>query len=184
MQSEALTLYKLIILYILEKVDFPLSNSQVSNFILEKEYTNYFTIQQAISELIESDLIHCETIRNTTLYRVADAGRETLEYFNSQISDAIKKDIIEYLKENKYTLREEVSTLSDYFQSKPNEYIVRCQVKEKDSSVIELNLTVPSEEEATTICNNWRGKSQEVYSFIVRTLMTSKEQTDTHIDKQ
>lgn len=183
MQSEALTLYKLIILYILEKVDFPLSNAQVSNFILEKEYTNYFTIQQAISELIESDLIHCETIRNTTLYRVADSGRETLEYFNNQISDAIKKDIIEYLKENKYTLREEVSTLSDFFQSKPNEYIVRCQVKEKDSSVIELNLTVPSEEEASTICSNWRGKSQEVYSFIVRTLMASKEQTDTEIDK-
>lgn len=184
MQSEALTLYKLIILYILEKVDFPLSNAQVSNFILEKEYTNYFTIQQAISELIESDLILCETIRNTTLYKVADSGRETLEYFNSQISDAIKKDIIDYLKENKYMLREEVSTLSDYFQSKTNEYIVRCQVKEKDSSVIELNLTVPSEEEATTICNNWRGKSQEVYSFIVRTLMASKEQTDTDIDEQ
>ena len=91
MQSEALTLYKLIILYILEKVDFPLSNAQVSNFILEKEYTNYFTIQQAISELIESDLIHCETIRNTTLYRVADSGRETLEYFNNQISFFIYK---------------------------------------------------------------------------------------------
>ena len=56
-------------------------------------------------------------------------------------------------------------------------------MKEKDSSVIELNLTVPSEEEASTICSNWRGKSQEVYSFIVRTLMTSKEQTDTEIDK-
>ncbi|WP_455715392.1 DUF4364 family protein [Anaerosporobacter sp.] len=183
MQSEALTLYKLIILYILEKVDFPLSNAQVSNFILEKEYTNYFTIQQAISELIESDLILCETIRNTTLYKVTESGRETLEYFNNQISDAIKKDIIDYLKENKYTLREEVSTLSDYFQSKPNEYVVRCQVKEKDSSVIELNLTVPSEEEASTICNNWRGKSQEVYSFIVKTLMISKdsEETDTEI---
>lgn len=180
MQSEALTLYKLIILYILEKVDFPLSNAQVSNFILEKEYTNYFTIQQAISELIESELILCETIRNTTLYKVTESGRETLDYFNTQISDAIKKDIIDYLKENKYTLREEVSTLSDYYQSKTNEYIVRCQVKEKDSSVIELNLTVPSEEEASTICNNWRGKSQEVYSFIVKTLMVGHETDDTN----
>ncbi|MFW5631973.1 MAG: DUF4364 family protein, partial [Acetivibrio ethanolgignens] len=33
--SDALTLYKLIILFILDKVDFPLTNAQLSNFILE-----------------------------------------------------------------------------------------------------------------------------------------------------
>ena len=55
MQPDTLTLYKLIILYILDKVDFPLTNAQVSDFILEKEYTNYFNIQQAISELITQE---------------------------------------------------------------------------------------------------------------------------------
>ena len=40
MQSDTLTLYKLIILFILDKVDFPLTNAQLSDFILEKEYTN------------------------------------------------------------------------------------------------------------------------------------------------
>ena len=48
--SEAFTLYKLIVLYMLEKVDFPLTNGQISEFILEKGYTSYFTLQQAISE--------------------------------------------------------------------------------------------------------------------------------------
>jgi hypothetical protein len=162
----------------LEQVDFPLSNAQVSNLILEKEYTNYFTIQQAISELVEAEFILCETIRNTTLYRVTESGRETLDYFNNQISDAIKNDIVNYLRTNKYSLREEVSTLSDFYQSKPNEFIVRCQVKEKDSTVIELNLTVPSEEEATTICSNWRSRSQEIYSFIIRSLISGKDQAD------
>ena len=37
--SEAFTLYKLIVLYMLEKVDFPLTNGQISEFILDKEYT-------------------------------------------------------------------------------------------------------------------------------------------------
>lgn len=40
--AEPFTLYKLIVLYMLEKVDFPLSNTQISDFFLEKEYTNYF----------------------------------------------------------------------------------------------------------------------------------------------
>ena len=46
--SEAFTLYKLIVLYMLEKVDFPLTNGQISEFILEKGYTSYFTLQQPL----------------------------------------------------------------------------------------------------------------------------------------
>ena len=34
--GESLTLYKLIVLYMLEKVDFPLTNAQISGFILDK----------------------------------------------------------------------------------------------------------------------------------------------------
>jgi len=34
--SETYTLYKLIVLYMLDKVDFPLTTSQISEFILEK----------------------------------------------------------------------------------------------------------------------------------------------------
>ena len=42
-------LYKLIVLYMLNKVDFPLTNAQISEFILDEGYTTYFKLQQAIS---------------------------------------------------------------------------------------------------------------------------------------
>mgnify|MGYP000709529207 CR=1 FL=1 len=42
--AEAFKLYKLIILYMLDKVDFPLTNSQISEFILNEGYTTYFKI--------------------------------------------------------------------------------------------------------------------------------------------
>ena len=44
--SETFTLYRLMILYMLDKVDFPLTNTQITNFIQEKDYTDYFTVQQ------------------------------------------------------------------------------------------------------------------------------------------
>ncbi len=173
MQADPLTLYKLIILYILHKVDFPLTNAQLSGFILEKEYTNYFNIQQAISELTSQELISVSSVRHSSYYRITDAGKETLNFFNNNISDAIKKDIAEYLGKNKYSLREEVSTLADYYEEKKNEYVVRCQVKEQNSSIIDLSLTVPTEETAAAICNNWSKKSQEVYSYLMKTLLDS-----------
>ncbi len=43
------TIYKMTVLTMLDKVDFPLSNTQIANFFLEYDYTDYFTIQQIIS---------------------------------------------------------------------------------------------------------------------------------------
>ena len=57
MIEKSSTLYKMIILYMLEKVSFPLSNSQITNFFLDREYTTYFHVQQTIHDLMESNLI-------------------------------------------------------------------------------------------------------------------------------
>ena len=63
MIESSFTLYKLIILYMLQNVNFPLSNTQISDFILEKEYTNYFHLQEALSELQDTKLIEIEKVR-------------------------------------------------------------------------------------------------------------------------
>ena len=138
--SDALTLYKLIILFILDKVDFPLTNAQLSNFILEKEYTNYFNIQQSINELESTGLIKKETIRNSSLFRITSAGTQTLSFFDNEISDAIKSDILNYLKANRYSLREEVSTQANYYNTKNGEFIAHCYVIEKKNKLIEIHL--------------------------------------------
>ena len=98
MQQETLTLYKLIILFMLDKVDFPLTNAQISDFILEKGYTNYFHIQQSVSALQDNDFITTETIRNSSYLRITDAGREVLGYCLSDISPTIQKEIMDYLQ--------------------------------------------------------------------------------------
>ena len=48
MLSDPITLYKLMILYMLDHVNFPLTNSQLTDFFLDHEYTTYFTLQQAL----------------------------------------------------------------------------------------------------------------------------------------
>ena len=76
--SEPFTLYKLIILYMLQKVDFPLTNSQISEFILDRGYTTYFTLQSVLSELAESDMIRQEIILNSSYYSLTESGEEAL----------------------------------------------------------------------------------------------------------
>ena len=153
--AEAATQYKLIVLYMLDKVDFPLTNTQISNFMLNKDYTTYFTIQQAISELIDAELIRTESTYNNTHYYITPAGRETLSYFPDKISDAIKADVIDYFQENQMKLKQEISMIADYYKTTAQEFAVRCQIKEKNRSLIDLTITVKSKAEAQAICSNW-----------------------------
>ena len=122
MTQDPLTLYKLIVLYMLGKAAFPLTKAQVGNFILEKEYTNYLTLQQVIAELIDADLIDAKSSRNRTLLAITDEGRETLSFFENRINDSIKKDIGDFFSDNEMEMRNEVSILSDYYKAVSGEY--------------------------------------------------------------
>lgn len=169
--AESFKLYKLIILYMLEKVDFPLTNSQISEFILDEGYTNYFTLQQSISELIESGFVREEATHSRTFYHLTEEGEETIHFFKNDISPAIQDDIDTFLNQKKYELKNEVSIKADYFQNSNQEYSVRCQVIEQGSPLIDLLITVPTETEATTVANNWSEKNQEVYAMIMAKLL-------------
>lgn len=169
--TEAFKLYKLIVLYMLDKVDFPLTNSQISEFILDEGYTTYFKLQQTIAELVESGFIREESTKSRTFYHLTDEGAQTLCFFRSDISPAIQKDIDTFLREKKYELKEEVSVKSDYYRSSGGEYTVICQVIERDAPLIDLKLTVPSQSEAETIADNWQKKNQEIYAGIMEKLL-------------
>lgn len=54
----------------LNEVDFPLTNSQISEFILDEGYTTYFKLQQALSELLESGFIREESTHHRTFYHL------------------------------------------------------------------------------------------------------------------
>lgn len=174
MQSDTFMLYKLMILYILSRVSFPLSNAQLTSFILEKEYTNYFNIQRAISDLIDDSFITTKTIRNSTLYRITESGSQTLVFFDNMISAGIKEDIEAYLLQNKYQLQAEISTPAEFYQVKKGEFAAHLSVIENDASIIDLTLSVTTEEEAVHLCNNWKEKSSDIYAYLMNTLLESK----------
>ena len=168
--QESLTLYKLIVLYMLDKVAFPLTQSQISEFILDKGYTNYLTLQQVIAELTDNNLITATTTLNRTQLTITQEGKDSLGYFEGRIGEAIKKEIIEYFKEKSMELRNEVSVVSNYYKTVSGEYEAHLTAKDGDSVLVEIKLSVPTPQIATSICDNWSKKNQEVYQTLTKML--------------
>jgi len=150
MQSESLMLYKLIILYILDRMDFPITNTELTRFIVDKEYCDYITINQTLEDLIEDEYVAVERSHNSYLYRITPSGKETLSFFYTRISVAIRDEIDTYLSEKEYQLREMVSNTADYYEAKKNEFVVELRVVERDSELVHINLLVTSAAEVTS----------------------------------
>lgn len=165
------TLYKLIVLSMLEKADFELTNSQITTFILEEQYTDYFTVQEVLSDMVETGLLETRTVRNSTFYAMTENGNSTLSYFKNDVSEAIREDIAEYFKKNKLKMRSENAVTADYYRAGESEFMARLQVKEKENTLVEVALTVPLERQAIALCDNWHKKSQQIYEYLIRELM-------------
>lgn len=170
MLQDPLTLYKLIVLYMLDRVTFPLTTAQISDFILGKEYTNFLTLQQVFSELADTGLIETRSANNRTHLTITSEGTETLHFFENRISLAIKSEIHAFFQEKEYILREEVSVVSDYYKSTTGEYEAHLIAKERGINLIDLTLSVPSKELAESICNNWMTKNQAIYQYLIEQL--------------
>ena len=168
--SDPLTLYKLIVLYMLNRVSFPLTAAQISDFILTREYTNFLTLQQVIRELTDTGLVNARTVRNRTQLLLTKDGKQTLDFFSQQISASIRQEIDEYLKENEMELRNEVSILADYYKSTSGEYEAHLKAKEGNVTLVDLIISVPVEETAAAICDNWQKKNQEIYQYLIEQL--------------
>ena len=156
MTQDPLTLYKLITLYMLDRVAFPLTKAQIGDFILGHDYTNFLTLQQIIAELIDAE--------------ITEEGKNTLSYFGNRIGDSIKEDIAAFFADHEMDMRSESAVRADYYKSTSGEYEAHLLVKEKDVTVVDITLSVPSEDTAASICANWQTKSQSIYQFLVSQL--------------
>ena len=170
MTQDPLTLYKLIVLYMLDKVSFKLTNAQISDFILEKEYTSYMTLQQVISDLLDTELIKADTSMNRTYYSITQEGQSTLSYFGNRISDAIRGEIDTFLSEKHLELKNEASITANYYKSVSGEYEAELTAKEKDIVLVNIRLSVPTQDMAEAVCDGGYHKNEKIYKYLMQEL--------------
>jgi len=165
---------KLILLYLISKIKMPLSHAQITQFIMERAYMDYFSLQQYLTELIDSNLIVSQQENHKTRYIIANKGITTLEYFINRIPENIRLEIDEYIKKNRQQLKKELEITAEYIPEKHSEYIVYCKVKENDITLMNLQISVASKEQAKKICDNWKRNAQNLYGSILSSLIQTQ----------
>ena len=168
--DEDFTINKLIVLYLLSEVKMPLTLSQITQIILERGYTDYFSMQQYLNQLVDAELIAKIADNNVSLFEISPKGLQTLEFFVTRIPSSIRKELDQFIENNWRQLRSELDVFAEYVPYKQHEYIVHCKVTENESPLIDLKINVASKKQAIELCENWKNNSDRLYSEIVQLL--------------
>ncbi|MBC2582475.1 DUF4364 family protein [Clostridium sp. DJ247] len=163
---------KLLLLYIFNKINFPISNNQVTQIILENNFINYFTLQQYLSELVSSSFIRYTDESNTHRLVITDKGIKVLSLFQSRISASKIETIDNYLKSQIKNIRQEISVTADYTVENTNNFIVNLKTIENGSLLIDLKINVGSNQQAKDLCQRWKSNYSALYDKIIQLLIS------------
>lgn len=169
--SSELAENKLLMLYVLKAINEPISNTQLTEIILENNFINYFTFQQYLSELEEAKFVEYHKANDKNLLVLTKHGETVLSLFKSRLSNTKIAIIDQYIKNEIESIKKELTIHADYTLGDNDSFIVDLKAIENQSLLMELKLSVPSKNQAISICNKWKANPSDIYNTIINTFI-------------
>ena len=168
--SSPLAVYKLIILYLLDKTSGEIAMDRLSSFLLEKGYVNFVSLMETYAQIEESGLVSTRVSGDRCFYSITSEGRQTLKLFNGQLGRDIKKQADRFLAGEGAVIRNEQAVRADCIPAEGGMYNVVLRVTEGGASVMEIRLQVPDKALAEEICRKWPEKNEQIYNSLIENL--------------
>ena len=160
--------YKLMILYMLKRVTFPMSNADLWTFFSSKETMPEASFQDIMRSLNEANLIHEEDLNGVTRYELTKEGDEALFYFTNDIPKDVVDSLEDYVTANRFRLRNQTGVSTNFDITESGEYNVTLKIREGKSVLFEMSILVPTEDQARTLATHLESKAQQVYADVMR----------------
>lgn len=168
--KEELAESKVLILYILSKIEKPITNTELLELVQSIEEMNYFYYQQFLIDLKENRYI-LEYVQEKQKYHViTKLGRETVKLTIDMLPGAIKDKVDENLKKTMKKIENEEAIYADFFPNKEDEILIKCGIKENSQKVFEVQVYSSSRDNAIKIIENWKKNATVIYPKMVEML--------------
>ena len=168
--SEVLAKNKVLILYILNKINEPITNDSLLRLVLNVMDMNYFYFQQFLLDLLENKYISCFEKEGKSVYQITESGKNALNLTNSILPGIIKLKVDTSFESNLKETEEQKSIVAEFTPLSENEYTVTCKINEKNTCIFEISVFAGSREEAKKIVDNWKENAYRIYPEILNSL--------------
>ena len=169
--SEELALNKLYILYILNKMQLPLTNGQITNIFIENDLLDYFSLQEYLYQLKEAELVNLTNKNSIDYYSISEKGKIALNYFTNRIDSDKKESLDIFVHKNKENIIRDREVKAEFKKLADGQFDVKLEIIDNKRPYISISLNVPTNKTANIIAENWKNNASNLYSSIIETLI-------------
>ncbi len=175
--NETLAENKALILYILDKVNKPISNDALLQLVLSIDNMNYFYFQQFLLDLLENKyIINYDNEFNENVYELTPEGKETLSLVKDIIPGITKFRVDNEFKDNLEQIEDSLSITADFIPHSETDYSVKCKIIENNRILFEVTTYAGSREQAKKIAENWKKNATLIYPNLLDDLTKDYEE--------
>ena len=166
------SLNKLIVLFVFDKMEAPLSENTVLDMCCSSNnWITYMDCRPLLKQLKELGWICDIGSGSDPLYAITPDGRVCLANFYVKIPVSLREQISSFVKQNKTKYRVKQECVADYYMNRDGTYTVYLKILEPSQPLMELKFVVPNRRTARDIYKKWSDKANGVYSAIYDNLV-------------
>ena len=173
--NTALAENKVLILYILEKIDGEIVEDGLYKIISSINNVNYFYFKQVLTDLIDSKLVGIYTKDEEPLIKITSEGKNALSLTKEVLPGILKLKADNVFKKELLSIEAESSVIAEFIPKNEHDYTIKCKIVENNETIFEVKTYVGSRERAKRIVDNWNKNAQEIYPEILNLLLNDKK---------
>ena len=158
------TLNKLILLFVFDKMDFPIMEDNILNISSQSNnWIPWMECRETLGQLLESGFIFQSIHENKLYYSITPDGRVCLSQFYTRIPTSLRGEITDYIKDNRMNFRRKQEYFCNYYRNSDGTYTVQLKIADPAQTIMELKLTVSNRQTAKLVYGKWEEKAAQIY---------------------
>jgi len=158
---------KLILLYILRRLDMAVTNRQLTELVLSHRLMNYFIMQQMLLELIKSGYIDAQIDENREQIKISVSGVNTLEYFLNMIPSYVKLKIDTKVLPDSLIDKLTSYTTAEFYPVGIKQFKVILESDDLTGKGMKICISTDDSAFAKNLVNLWNEKSDQIRDRIL-----------------
>ena len=155
---------KLIMLFVFDKMDFPVMEDTLLNICsMGNPWIPWMECKETVSQLLDAGFIFQSVHENKIYYSMTPDGRACLSHFYTRIPSSLRSEITEYVKENRLSYRRKQEYFRNYYKNADGSYTVQLKIMDPTQTTLEIKLNVSNRQTAKAVYNKWEDKAAQVF---------------------
>lgn len=165
---------KLIMLFMLDKMEIPLTENNIIDICTSKNnWLDYMDCKDVLWQLQDVGFIY-KTIdsEDESRYNITIKGRNCLSEFYQKIRAHIREDIAKFAKENRMNFKRSQEYVSKYIKNTDGSRTAILKICDplESEHIFEIKIRVHSRKQALSITNKWKDNAPQIYEYILDVL--------------